>query len=65
MCVAVLVLPHLTPQLPVVVRVLSHCSQPSRKFQHVPVCLGSCVGDHQAMTLIGDAKQATGEEKSG
>ena len=58
-------------------RVLSHCSQPSCKFQHVTcVLVGlASVGVCRATALIGDAKQArvwrretkqaTGEGKSG
>ena len=34
-------------------------------FNMPPVALGPCLGIHQTMALIGDAKQAIGEEKSG
>ena len=44
---------------------LSHCSQPSRKFQHGKLCAsGRCVGVHRAMALIGN-RQATSWGKSG
>ena len=47
-------------------RDLLHCSQPSHIFQHVTCVLGGlCMGLHQAMALIGDAKQATNEGQSG
>ena len=42
-------------------RVLSHCSRPSRKFQHVTCVLGSLAW----ASAIGDAKQTTSEGKSG
>ena len=44
------------------VTVLLHCSQPSRKFQHAS---GRCVGFRLAKALIGNARQATSEGKSG
>ena len=40
-------------------KVLSHCSQPSHKFQHVTCVLAGLVWvSGQAMTLIGDLEQA-------
>ena len=44
-------------------RVLSHSSQPSRKFQHVTCVLGGLAW--ASAELIGNAKQATSEGKSG
>ena len=43
--------------------VLLHCLPPSRKFQHG--ASGCCVGFCRAKALIGNARQATSEGKSG
>ena len=48
-------------------RVLSHCLQPSRKVQQgIYLCaMGRCVCIRRATGLIGDARHAKGEGKSG